>query len=113
MGVLTDEGTAFAGDLFLRLAEQGLLVLEPDEAERVVASLRTTLDEVAARLYRLELSRKLRDSGCPMTEEVDRLAVDAVFEGQVAAERWERAMVELPKYIEAFRAAARTRPPCS
>lgn len=107
MGVRTDEGTAFAGELFLRLARQGLFVVEADEAERVVASLLATLDEVATRLYRLELSRKLRDSGCPVTAEVDRLAVDAVFEGQVAAERWERALVELPKYIEAFRTAAR------
>lgn len=65
----------FAGDLFLRLARTGALVLEPGHADRLIADLTATLSVVRAR----------REP--------------------------EQALVELPKYIEAFRIAKAERPP--
>lgn len=98
----------FAGDLFLQLARRGWLVLDPDQARGVIGELERTLDEVRSRLRRLELSRKLRDvSGDDVAPDVDRLVVDSVFAGQLNSESWERALVELPKYIEALRIAGR------
>jgi hypothetical protein len=98
----------FAGDLFLQLARRGWLVLEPAQAESVIGDLERTLDEVRSRLRKLELSRKLRDtSGGHVAPDVDRLVVDAVFAGQLNSDGWERALVELPKYIEALRIAGR------
>ncbi|QFZ24638.1 hypothetical protein EKG83_32010 [Saccharothrix syringae] len=98
----------FAGDLFLQLARRGWLVLEPAQARRVIIELEHTLDEVRSRLRRLELSRRLRDaSGDDVAPDVDRLVVDAVFAGQLNSDSWERALVELPKYIEAMRIASR------
>ena len=117
MGMRSDDGAGlephgstenFAGDLFLRLANEGWLVLPAVEAERVIAELEHTLAEVRARLRRAELSRELRDSSARVdaSPEVDQLIVDSVFAGQIAADRWEQALVELPKYIQAFRIAA-------
>jgi hypothetical protein len=98
----------FAGDLFLQLARRGWLVLDPDQAQGVIGELERTLDEVRSRLRKLELSRKLRDaSGNHVAPDVDRLVVDAVFAGQLNSDTWERALVELPKYIEALRIAGR------
>ncbi|SES29674.1 hypothetical protein SAMN05216188_1312 [Lentzea xinjiangensis] len=98
----------FAGDLFLQLARRGWLVLEPAQAEGVIGELERTLDEVRSRLRKLELSRKLRDaSGGHVAPDVDQLVVDAVFAGQINSDSWERALVELPKYIEALRIAGR------
>lgn len=98
----------FAGDLFLQLARRGWLVLEPDQAQGVIGELERTLEEVRSRLRKLELSRKLRDaSGGHVAPDVDRLVVDAVFAGQLNSDNWERALVELPKYIEALRIAGR------
>lgn len=95
----------FAGDLVLRLADEGWLVMPPDQAERVIAELERTLAEVRSCLRRAELSRKLLDVA-DVAVDVDRLVVDSVFAGQIAADRWEQALVELPKYIQAFRIAA-------
>jgi hypothetical protein len=101
----------FAGDLFLELAAKGWLVVEPAEAERVIAGLQRTLDVLRSRVRRLEVSRKLRDAaGDDIDPDVGRLVVDMVFAEQVTAGTWERALVELPKYIEAFRIAARNAP---
>ena len=98
----------FAGDLFLDLADKGWLVVEPGEAERVVAELLRTLDVVRSRVRRLEVSRRLREaSGEDVAPDVAQFAVDTVFAEQVTAGTWERALVELPKYVEAFRIAAR------
>jgi hypothetical protein len=41
--------------------------------------------------------------------DVDPLVVESAFAGQIAADRWEQALVELPKYIQAFRIAAKRR----
>lgn len=96
----------FAGDLFLRLAHEGWLVVSPEQADRVIAELEGTLAEVRSRLRKAELSRKLRDvAGPDVAPDVDRLMVDSAFAGQIAAARWEQALVELPKYIQAFRIA--------
>ncbi|WP_447007959.1 hypothetical protein ACRAKI_16425 [Saccharothrix isguenensis] len=101
----------FAGDLFLDLAAKGWLVVRPDEAERVIAELERTLEVVRSRTHRIAVSRRLRDAaGDDMDPDVDRLVVDAVFAEQITSGSWERALVELPKYIEAFRMAARNAP---
>jgi hypothetical protein len=102
----------FAGDLFLDLAAKGWLVVQPQEAARVIAGLERTLEVVRSRAHRIEVSRRLRNAaGDDIDPEVDRLVVDTVFAEQIMAGSWERALVELPKYIEAFRMAARNSPP--
>ncbi|PSL55890.1 hypothetical protein B0I31_104181 [Saccharothrix carnea] len=102
----------FAGDLFLDLAAKGWLVVEPGEAARVIAELEHTLEVVRSRAHRIEVSRRLRTAaGDDIHPDVDRLVVDAVFAEQIMSGSWERALVELPKYIEAFRMAARNTSP--
>ncbi|ROP42521.1 hypothetical protein [Saccharothrix texasensis] len=101
----------FAGDLFLDLAAKGWLVVEPSEAARVITGLERTLEVVRSRAHRFEVSRRLRSAGGDdIDPDVDRLVVDAVFAEQVTAGSWEHALAELPKYIEAFRMAARNAP---
>ncbi|GAA2997594.1 hypothetical protein [Actinokineospora diospyrosa] len=101
------DGDGFAGELFLQLAERGWLVVEPEVGLRVIAQLRQTLEVVRDRVRLAELSRRLRDTaGGDLEPEVDQAAVDSVFAEQITAGRWEQALVELPKYIEAFRRAA-------
>lgn len=96
----------FAGDLLLRLAVDGWLVVPPEQAEHAVAELEWVLAEIRARLRRVELSRGLRGvAGEDVPAAVDGLMVESVFAGQIAADRWELALVELPKYIQAFRIA--------
>jgi hypothetical protein len=95
----------FAGDLFLRLARAGWLVITPEQAVPVIADLERTLDEVRARLRKAELSVTLLETA-DVSPDVDRLIVECAFAGQIAADRWEQAIVELPKYIQAFRIAA-------
>lgn len=95
----------FAGDLVLRLADEGWLVLPPEQAESLIVELERTLADVRSCLRRAELSRRLLDVA-DVAADVDRLVVDSAFMGQIAADRWEQALVELPKYIQAFRIAA-------
>ncbi|SDD75473.1 hypothetical protein [Actinokineospora iranica] len=103
-----DAAEDFAGDLFLYLADKGLLVVDPEHAERVIAELDRTLDIVKARLRRREIARRLRAAaGADIAPGVAKLAVDAAFAEQVTAGHWDQALIELPKYIEAFRIAAR------
>ena len=78
----------FAGDLFLRLALEGRLVVAPAEADRLIAELERTLAELRS-LLRV----------------ADRSVDHPVFP-PVARDRWEQALVELPKYIRALRIAA-------
>jgi hypothetical protein len=102
----------FAGDLFLDLAAKGWLVVEPEEAARVIAGLEQTLEAVRSRAHRIQVSRRLRNAaGADIDPDVDRLVVDTVFAEQIMSGSWEHALVELPKYIEAFRIAARNAPP--
>ncbi|GAA3031564.1 hypothetical protein [Actinokineospora globicatena] len=97
----------FAGELFLKLADAGWLVVEPEVGLRVITQLQQTLDAVRDRVRLAEVSRRLRDTaGDDLAPEVDQAVVDSVFAEQITAGRWEQALVELPKYIEAFRRAA-------
>ncbi|OLF17596.1 hypothetical protein [Actinophytocola xanthii] len=96
----------FAGDLVLRLATEGWLVMSAEQAQGAVDDLEWTLAEIRSRLRKAELSRRLREmSGENVSPDVDCLVIRSAFAGQIAAERWERALVELPKYIQAFRIA--------
>ena len=84
---------------------------EPAEAARVITGLERTLEVVRSRAHRFEVSRRLRNAGGDdIDPDVDRLVVDTVFAEQVMSGSWEHALVELPKYIEAFRVAARNAP---
>jgi len=97
----------FAGELFLTLAREGRLVLEPDQADEVVADLEHTLSVVRARLRLLRLRQRFpgqRVSGLPET--LAREVVDVAFAELLTPGRLEQAHVELPKYIEAMRRAA-------
>jgi Flp pilus assembly protein TadD len=94
----------FAGDLFLALAADGRLVLDPADADEVVAGLEETLGVVRDRL-RIAGVRPLADH--PATTQ---RVIDALFTDQIAPGQMEEALRELPKYIEAFRRAGRREP---
>ncbi|MDQ2588093.1 hypothetical protein CKY47_29840 [Saccharothrix yanglingensis] len=102
----------FAGDLLLRLATDGRLVLEPAEADRVIAELERTLEEVTGRLRVVDL---LRGTSLPALRrvhpELEQAVVDAVFDEQVTDGGLRRALDELPKYIEALRKAGKPESP--
>jgi hypothetical protein len=109
-GAVADE--AFAGDLFLALASQGRLVLDPDQADRVIAELEETLSLVIARTRLLELWRRLSGPVIDdLAPDVEQTVIDAVFADQLAPGRLESAMRELPKYVEAFKVARRPAAP--
>jgi hypothetical protein len=96
----------FAGELFLALALQGRLVLDAEQADRVIAELEATLRQVTDRVRQLQLWRQRSTlvtaaRGCC----VDQPVVDAAFADQVAPGQLERALRELPKYVEAFKVA--------
>jgi uncharacterized membrane protein YccC len=96
----------FAGDLFLVLATEGRLVLDPGNADEVVVRLERTLAMIRARLRLIRIWEQLPDrrlSALPPALRQD--VVDAVFADQLAPGRLERAVAELPKYIEALRRA--------
>ncbi len=102
----------FAGELFLRLATEGSLVLAADRADEVIAGLENTLSIVRARLRVIRLwqegpTQRVGD----LPEAVARDVVDAVFADQLAPGRLEQAAEELPRYIEALRQARRLVPP--
>ena len=102
------EPVVFAGDLFLRLAAEGRLVLEPVEADRVIGDLRHTLHVLTDRARLVEQLH-----GIPLDDihrlhpEAERAVVDAVFAEQVSGGVLRRALDELPKYIRAFENAKR------
>jgi hypothetical protein len=104
----------FAGDLFLALATDGRLTVDAEQADRLIACLEQTIELVSAQLCRAELARRLPLAAVgellPATE---LLIIDAAFADQVSPGRFERALDELPKYVEALRiagAAASGRP---
>jgi hypothetical protein len=107
-----DPDDTFAGDLFLTLAAEGRLVLDAERADQVIADLEETMSLVTARVRLLELWRRLAG---PVLDDLDRDAertmVDTVFADQLAPGRLEEAMRELPKYVQAFKAARRTGSP--
>jgi hypothetical protein len=107
-----DPADTFAGDLFLALAAEGRLVLDSERADQVIADLEETMNLVSTRVRLLELWRRL--SGPVLDDldpDVERTVIDAVFADQLAPGRLEEAMRELPKYVEAFKAARRSAPP--
>ncbi|GAB3467680.1 hypothetical protein [Actinophytocola sediminis] len=91
----------FAGDLFLRLAVEGWLVVSSSEAEYAISELESTLAEIRSRLH----EANVRPVDADVPPEVDSPTVESAFAGRIAADRWERALVELPKYILALRIA--------
>jgi hypothetical protein len=103
-----DPADTFAGDLFLSLAAEGRLVVDTERADEVIAALEETMNLVSARVRLLELWRRL--SGPVLDDldpDVERTVVDTVFADQLAPGRLEEALQELPKYVEAFKAARR------
>jgi hypothetical protein len=101
----------FAGDVLLALAREGRLVLDADTADSLIKGLEEALD--FARIRALGNHMRTSPSWSAITERfpgLDRLAVDAAFIEQMAPGRTERAVRELPKYIEALRLAKASRP---
>jgi len=108
---LYDPSEAFAGDLFLTLATQGRLVMDAEQADRVIAELEETMNLVNSRVRLLDLWRRL--SGPVLDEldtDVERTVIDTVFAEQLVPGRLEEAMRQLPKYVEAFKVARRADP---
>lgn len=96
----------FVGDLFVELAEQGRLVVDPGLAARLIDELEQTLAIVGERQQRVELARRNPPgTALEWAPGQQALVVDALFVEQVAPGRMERALVELPKYLEALRIA--------
>jgi hypothetical protein len=92
----------FAGDLFRALAADGRLVIDADRADVLLDGLSQTLAQVEARLRLVRIWHEL-----PRPAPLTPALVDAAFTDQLAPGRLEEAARELPKYIEAVRAARR------
>ncbi|AGZ38806.1 hypothetical protein [Actinoplanes friuliensis] len=102
----------FAGDLFLTLATEGRLVLDPVNADEVIAGLERTLAMIRARLRVIRIWQQLPVQQLDaLPPELRQDVVDAVFVDQLAPGRLESAVAELPKYIEALRRARGLLPP--
>lgn len=96
----------FAGDLFLALAADGRLVLDPADADRMIAELERTIELVSAQLCRVELAWRLRLAGVrELLPDTERMIIDAAFLEQVSPGRFERVLEELAKYVRAFKIA--------
>lgn len=106
-----ESSAPFAGELFLTLAAEGRLVMDPARADQAIAGLERTLSLIRARLRIIRIwqhSPTQRVDELP--EELANDVVDAVFADQLAPGRLEQAVTELPKYIEALRRARGLRP---
>ena len=103
------DGALFAGDLFLTLAADGRLVLDADQADRLIADLEHTIELVNAQVCRAELALRLPLAAVrellPTTE---RLITNAAFAEQMCPGQFERALDELAKYVKAFKIAKAT-----
>jgi hypothetical protein len=99
----------FAGDLFLRLAAEGRLVLDADEADRIVAELEMTLEAVDARIRLVDTWRQLPPPAVRGLDPAADQFVEAVFVEQVAPGLMEQSVLELTKYVAAFKLARRCR----
>ncbi len=103
---------AFAGELFRALAAQGRLVVDADRADALIRGLQQTLDVLTARL---RVVRKWHTMAAPRLDglppQVASAVVEAVFVDQLAPGHLERAVAELPKYIDALRLARRPASP--
>jgi hypothetical protein len=117
LGGATVVGTAdvpepFAGDLFLTLAAAGRLVVDPVRADALIADLQRTLDLIITRLRLVRIWQRLPEPAVDnLPAEFSQYVVDAVFVDQLAPGQLERAVRELPKYIEALQVARRSAPP--
>ncbi|WP_249998641.1 hypothetical protein [Actinoplanes sp. M2I2] len=96
----------FRGELFLRLADEGRLVVDAARADEAIAGLERTLVEIESRL---RILRAWRQDPVPPAggwpEEDTPSVVEVLFADQVAPGQLERAATEIPKYIEALRRA--------
>ena len=102
----------FAGELFRTLAAQGRLIVEADRADALIRGLQQSLDVLTARLRLVRMWHTMtppRLDGLPAQAAVP--VVDAVFADQLAPGHLERAVAELPKYIDALRLARRPASP--
>jgi hypothetical protein len=101
----------YAGELFLALAAEGRLVLDPALADPVIAHLEATVREVDDRVERLDRWRRRPE---PVTAAparvIDQRVTDVVFADQIAPGQLEQAQRELPKYLAAFKIARRPSP---
>jgi hypothetical protein len=103
----TSAPTTFAGDLFLRLAMDGRLVVDAAQADRVIASLERTIELASAQMCRVELAQALTLASVrEMLPATERMIIDAAFAEQVTPGRLEEVLQELPKYVKAFRIAS-------
>lgn len=101
----------FAGELFLRLAEEGRLVIDAARADVAIAELERALSAVQARVR--VLRRWQRVPAQRLDDLPDGLADDivhAAFADQLAPGELEQAEIEFPKYIDALRRARRPGP---
>jgi hypothetical protein len=96
---------AFAGDLLLRLASEGMLVMAPEHADPLIAELTLTLEVVRARCGLLRLLQHSRNTPEESSWHLDQTLVDVAFAEQTSPGRLTQALSELPKYIRAFEIA--------
>ena len=96
--------TRFAGEVILGLAADGRLRVDRERADRLIAELETTLTGVR---NRLNLVAEWRRVSQPRTGELSSELVDAAFLDQLSPGKLERALEELPKYIQALQLARR------
>ncbi|GGK98131.1 hypothetical protein [Mangrovihabitans endophyticus] len=103
-----EQSQPFAGELFLALASEGRLVIDAARADDAIAGLERTLNELTSRLQLLRMWERTPEptvDGLPDDIVLD--VVDAVFAEQLAPGQLERAVLELPKYIQALHLARR------
>jgi hypothetical protein len=102
----------FAGDLFMNLAAQGRLVVDAVRADELIADLERTLDMITTRLRLVQIWQRLPEPAVDeLPEALTQTVVDAVFVDQLAPGQLERAVDELPKYIQALQVARRLATP--
>ncbi|MEV6636994.1 hypothetical protein AB0M54_40290 [Actinoplanes sp. NPDC051470] len=104
-GTRSDQSSGYAGDLFLQLAEDGRLRMNPDLADRMIADLERTLAVLNARMRMIRVWRS-----ASVDAEFTDAVMDAVFQEQTCPGQLERAVIELPKYLEALRLARQVSP---
>jgi hypothetical protein len=108
----SDVPEPFAGDLFLSLAAEGRLVVDAVRADELIADLERTLDMITTRLRLVQIWQQLREPAVDeLPEALSQSVVDAVFVDQLAPGQLERAVDELPKYIQALQVARRLATP--
>jgi hypothetical protein len=97
----------FAGDLFLRLASEGRLKLDPAQAGRFIARLECTLLTVHFRLRTMQLLQSLRGREVnELPDGVVQQVVDVMLLDRLQPGTMAKAATEIPKYIEALRQAS-------